>query len=186
MKKYKLLKDLPFAKAGAIFIKIDDNGTAVLAPENCTPHRHMFPANEIQNFEDWFEEINPTRIKHWYITHTGDIIQEFRHISDEETSIEDARKEIGNYFETEEEAKKHLEWLKARATLLEDTKGFKPDWTDDNQLKYHAYYDYNLKLLNWDSFYDVTDKQLYFKAKEDVKISIQNHEKEWKIYLGVE
>lgn len=54
MKLYKLLKDLPTVKAGAIFkekIKID--GTRVL--KTCgSGHKHSILVREIDNFDEWF------------------------------------------------------------------------------------------------------------------------------------
>ena len=58
MKLYKLLKDLPTVKAGAIFkekIKID--GTRVL--KACESDRkHSILVREIDNFDEWFEPTN--------------------------------------------------------------------------------------------------------------------------------
>ena len=55
MKLYKLLKDLPTVKAGAIFkekIKID--GTRVLK-ECKSSHKVSILVREIDNFDEWFE-----------------------------------------------------------------------------------------------------------------------------------
>ena len=179
-KTYRLLKDLPFAKAGEIFkSKILDDGEEYL-------FWGEIKTEKIENFDEWFEEINPTWIEHWHITHVGDIIRESNHILREDTSIEDARKEIGNSFDTEEEAEKHLEWLKARTVLIRDTKGLKPDWTNESEWGYGVCYDYYLGEIVCVRYTAVKIGEIFFKTKEDAKNSIKNHEKEWKIYLGVE
>ena len=94
--------------------------------------------------------------------------------------------EIGWAFETKEEAEKHIEWLKARAVLIEDTKGFKPDWNDWNERKWCVEYNYiiNCLCVIYTTRYDFG--AIHFKSREDAENSIKIHEKEWKTYLGVE
>ena len=153
-KTYRLLKDLPFAKAGEIFeSRILDDGK-----------EYMFwgeiKIEEIENFDDWFEDSYEDTLKH--------------------------HMEIVWAFETKEEAEKHLEWLKARAVLIEDTKGFEPDWTDFNKMKYHVTYDYeDCEFGVWSASVNKYC-EIHFATKEDAKNSLETHEKEWKIYFGVE
>lgn len=180
MKNYKLLKDLPFAKAGEIFEKrfmstIKDNNEILLRPDSLS---HPLFINGIENFNDWFEEI-----KTYYL------IDGYGRIQEEDlwkTSIKDISKSIGNYFETEEEAQKHLEWLKARAVLLEDTNGFKPDWNNRDQAKYEVCYNGLLDCIIFNFVHLHCYNSIVFRTEEDVKASIDKHKKEWKIYLGVE
>ena len=177
MKRYKLLKDLPFAKAGEIFqqsmgVRGGKEEPVFISASHITT---SLWAKDIKNFDDWFEEINPTWIEHWHITHVGDIIRESNHILREDTSIEDARKEIGNYFATEEDAEKHIEWLKARAILLEDTTKKGMFNVCHNSVE-------GFKVLKTADVWS----EMMFKTEEDAKQSIKSHEKEWKIYFGVE
>lgn len=57
--------------------------------------------------------------KYWYMSNNGDI----RSIDYEDTDWDNKRKEIGNYFETKEEAEKAVEKLKAWKRLKD--KGFR-------------------------------------------------------------
>lgn len=203
-KTYRLLKDLPNFKAGDEFF-INESGNLIAGtPEK--PKKVIvgtgdsivpievdliaYAKETLQQFPniltDWFEEITPTWIEYWYITVASSICQKSRHILAMDTSIEDARKEIGNYFQTKEEAEKHLEWLKAREVLIHDTKGFKPDGTDFDQMKYHVEYDHeDCEFGVWSgSLYKYCE--IHFATKEDAENSLEAHEKEWKIYLGVE
>ena len=76
--------------------------------------------------------------------------------------------------------------MKARAVILEDTKDFEPDWYDFSQMKYHIQYDYeDSEFVVWSSSFNKYC-EIYFKSYEDAENSIKTHEKEWKIYLGVE
>ena len=148
---------------------------------------------------DWFEEIKPLEITDeletgfWTIMH-GENGFYYWHISSDEFEEEYEEKlkynmEIGWAFKTKEEAEKHLEWLKARAVLIEDTKGFEPDWNDFSQIKHHVQYDYKYCEFGvWFGRFDRFDKycKIYFATKEDAENSLKAHEKEWKIYLGIE
>lgn len=146
---------------------------------------------------DWFEEIKSFEIldefemDFWTIVyHIKDGFYTWHMLSDEfEDSYEDNLKhhmEIGLAFETKEEAEKHLEWLKARAVLIQDAKDFKPDWKDWDERKWCVEYNY----IN-NCFYAIYTTghnfgAVHFKSREDANGSIKTHEKEWKIYLGVE
>ena len=91
-------------------------------------------------------EIASTQIEngsegYWYIDFDGDVLG-WAAEDDEETDKK--RKEIGNYFETEEEAEKAVEKLKAWKRLKD--KGFRFDGykTDNGKIKFFA------DLENWD------------------------------------
>ena len=191
MKRYKLLKDLPFVKAGVFFEKMNDYGAVVLEPKDCDPRRHMIAVKEIQNFDEWFEEIEEPEV-YYYLSEAGAVIESewssgthYAHVLAGEEFVQNL-KSIGNYFETEEEAKAHLKWLKARAALFEDTKGFKPDWKNFSQLKYYVHYNHKTSVFWVGSVYYFNACEIYFRAEKDAEDSIKKHEKEWKIYLGVE
>lgn len=57
--------------------------------------------------EEWEDYEEPT--EYWFITSTGIVAQD----EDNGSSVHMARKPIGNYFETQEEAEKAIEKLKA-------------------------------------------------------------------------
>lgn len=67
--------------------------------------------------------------------------------------IDTGRYNLGNYFETEEEAKKAVEKIKIYTQLkdlaLRLNKGRKIDWTNNGQAKYYIYYDHGTMWLNY-------------------------------------
>lgn len=98
----------------------------------------------------------------------------------------------GNVFLTKEEAEKELARRKAKVVIERDTKGFKPDWSKLEQLKWFIYYrsyedNFTEKIgLHIYCNREINVSTIYFTTKEDAEKSIKTHEKEWKIYLGVE
>ena len=193
MKRYKLLKCFPNFEAGRIFTL--DEKEAIIYTDTSIG-KFKFSVGFIKNFDEWFEEIKSFEIpdefemSFWTIMYGEDKFYTWHMPSDEfEDSYEDTLKhhmEIGWAFETKEEAEKHLEWLKARAVLIEDTKGFEPDWTDFNKMKYHVTYDYeDCEFGVWSASVNKYC-EIHFATKEDAKNSLETHEKEWKIYFGVE
>ena len=94
----------------------------------------------------------------------------------------DLEKEIGNHFETTKETQECIAYLKARAIIKQDTKGFKPDWSNYEH-KFCGAWD----LLNNRLFFHpiMTSKQstIYFRTKEDIEESFEKHPDEWKTYL---
>lgn len=181
MKRYKLLKDIPFAKAGETFglhrggikdcitlFKGDEVAYTIRVGENVS-----------EMFNEWFEEIR----EYFYIDSKGDI--EYSKNEWNEDVVED-HKLIGNYFKTKEEAEKHLEYLKAKVIIKQDTKGFKPDWKDIAEDKYYGFWDASAKILDWIRISILQDDRIYFETKNDIKESFEKHPEEWKTYLTYE
>ena len=123
MKRYKLLKDLPFAKAGDIFKGELEYGTTVLFPEDYKNYKHKLSSDEFWDFGEWFEEI-----KEYYVINS--VFGEILKINDNTYSDLQIRnmRELGELFDTWLEADKKLAYLKAKTIIKQDTKGFKPDW----------------------------------------------------------
>lgn len=97
-----------------------------------------------------------------------------------------AARDLGDIVLTQKEAEKELARRRARVILERDTKGFKPDWEDCN-FGYSILYDVMLpspKLVS--SWAECVDGTIRFANEKDAQESIKKHEKEWKIYLGVE
>lgn len=178
MKRYKLLKDLPFAKAGEIFeSRILDDGK-----------EYMFwgeiKTEKIENFDEWFEEIKEPKL---YFT-----IDFFRKetvkLSEKEImgyAINNV-KSLGLLFGTREEAEKHLAYLKAKEVIRQDAKGFKPDWNDYDESKYYGYWDFKEHKPDWGISYMSKGANIYFKRFIDIDKSFREHPKEWKVYLTYE
>lgn len=181
MKRYKLLKDLPFAKAGEIFDDQYEDGILTFYHQNRTIDIYK---TDIENFEEWFEEVKEPKI-----FYTIDIFG-FRVL---EVEIDVYIKEIienlktqGLLFHTEEEAEKYLAYLKAKAIIKKDTKGFRPDWGNENEILFYGYWDLKGKISYSEVIAICKEPQIYFKSREDISESFEKHPEEWKIYLTYE
>lgn len=188
MKRYKLKKDLPTHKTGAKF-RMSQNGNLVdksgVVYYKATLDRYPTILTE------WFEEIpeQPKTVWDLKMSQTYYYITENDYVNvrlwkDEEVNFR--RRNSGNCFLTEEEAKKELARRRAKVILERDTKGFKPDW-EGSGLKHEVYYNYSERRLKVYSYFIASShRELWFATEEDAEASIRAHEKEWKIYLGVE
>jgi len=147
MKLYKLLKDCPTVKAGAIFkekIKID--GTRVL--KACESGRkHSILVREIDNFDEWFEPTSSISWnlkwgdRYWYIDYWGKV--SCRNYTD--AIIDRLNIDNGNAYHTEEEGKEAHE-RKLAEVRLRKTSTFKPDFENDKG-GWIIYYDHGCETL---------------------------------------
>ena len=182
MKRYKLLKDLPFAKAGEeLYIKRHEDGGYFTLYKDinkmsvCDLHEDY-----IEDFSEWFEEAVE---EFYYIDEKGFVTTLPKNYIHADIHL---RQAIGNYFKTKEEAEEYLEYLKAKEVIRQDAKGFKPDWLDRDQVKYSG----NWNLLTstvgyvWELMYK--GSEIYFKSEEDINESIKKHPDEWRTYLTYE
>lgn len=177
MKRYRLLKDLPFAKAGSIFKGELEYGTTVLFPEDYENYKHKLSSDEFWDFDKWFEEY-----KEYFTIETASLFV----VRVEKEPIIKNLKSLGLLFETEEKAKKHREYLKAKEIIKEDTKGFKPNWNNTDEDKYHGFLSSTNGKLAYISHCIARDQAIYFKSAEDIEESFNKHPKEWKTYLTYE
>lgn len=103
-------------------------------------------------------------------------------------------RELGVLFNTWLEADRKLAYLKAKEIIKQDTKGFKPDWSNKEQYKYYGYWDFERGFKNyfeggkpsWDSLQTTKESNFYFESWEDIEESFEKHPKEWKTYLTYE
>lgn len=185
MKKYKLLKDLPFAKAGEeFFLKYDMGKRHVsLYKEINDPYSIRLHEDLTGNFDEWFEEVL-TFGEYYYVIDVGHV----GYLEDGNYRPNDTlgRMKIGNIFKTQEEAEKYLEYLKAKAIIKQDTKGFKPDWKNLDELKFFGFWNYSTGKADFDHDCSYKTSVVYFKSKEDIKESFEKHPEEWKTYLTYE
>ena len=198
MKRYKLLKNLPFAKAGTIFRRISFKSKDSLSDYDYLETNILLDGNQdetvfsikrnyfINNFDEWFEEIKePEQI--YYIDNLGGYVSK---IDKNQFAIFPALianlKSIGNYFETREEAEKYLKYLKAKEVIKQDTKGFKPDWNNVDENKYLGFWDLDEDKLDWLPRSIFIEATIYFKSREDIEESFDKHPEEWKTYLTYE
>ena len=180
-KNYRLLKDLPFAKAGEeLYLKFSEDSEFFLVYKG-TDKAYTAELNPefIDNFDKWFEE-EPK------IYFTIDFFRkEIAKVSEKEImgyAIDNVRS-LGLLSETEEEAEKHLAYLKAKAIIKKDTKGFKPDWQDTDEDKWCGAWDIIHKEVSTHVTWYSQEDIIYFKSKEDVEESYEKHPEEWKTYL---
>ena len=188
MKRYKLLKDLPFAKAGEEMEMWSDG---IIAFTN-HPDLPRFNKKDVRMFPLWFEEIKePEQI--YYVDNLGGYVSkiEKNQLAIFPTLIANL-KSIGNYFETEEEAEKYLEYLKAKEVIKQDAKGVHFDWTDISRVKYYGVWNCKPDILNEQLGLEyrktITDRAstIYFNSEEDIEESFEKHPEEWKTYLTYE
>lgn len=184
MKRYKLLKDLPFAKAGEeLYLKHDEEtGYFTLYKDLDKISAGDLHEGFIENFDEWFEE-EPK------IYFTIDFFRKkIAKVSEKEIMgyAIDNVKSLGLLFETKEEAEKYFEYLKAKEVIKQDTKGFKPNWSDEEQPKHYGYCNAESKRLWRDVEYTEKRSTIYFRSIKDIEESLENHPKEWKTYLTYE
>lgn len=181
MKTYKLLKDLPFAKAGEEFIDHYGDGILIFYHQNRTIDLYKI---DIDNFNEWFEEIKEPKII-YSIDIFGFRVLEIEIDNYLEEPIENL-KSLGLLFHTEEEAEKHLEYLKAKEIIKQDAKGFKPNWDDNYETKYHGYWDFLEEKPDYGYCHTGKRVEIHFKSTADIFKSFKKHPEEWKTYLTYE
>ena len=180
MIRYKLLKDLPFVKAGTM-VEMWSDGTMSFADE---PNLPRFNKKDVQMFPLWFEEVKEPG-QYFTINILKAEVDEVMKIYHEHWAIGNM-KSLGLLFETREEAEKYLVYLKAKAVIKEDANGFKADWTDEKQDKFHGQWDYFVDKLYAQVDWKLRDDVIYFESLKALKESFKKHPDEWKIYLAYE
>lgn len=145
MKKYKLKKDFPSSEIGDVWVKAEDN---VMSPEgkgNIKMHESLF-----KPFNDWFEDYKEPKV--------GYIIDPMEEdcVSADDSGYEVAEveraKELGIWFETEEEAVKAVEKLKARKRLENKGLKFGDFECDFKEGKGTLYFEIDKFEFNYDDF----------------------------------
>ena len=91
--------------------------------------------------------------------------------------LDRASYKIGNYFRTEEEAKRAVEKIKIYTQLkdlaLRLNKGKKIDWDNSAQTKWHIYYNHEDGLTTIDSYSYQEIGQIYCLDKNFLNITIK-------------
>ena len=192
MKRYKLKKDLPTFKTGDEFL-LTDTGNLFHGKSLHNNTEIVYSFSEIEKFPniltDWFEEINES------IRWKPEMGQTYYHVGGEgfinddtwvnDSAVDNGRFEIDNCFQTEEEAKRVRECLKALAAVRGDatTRFVK---SRDN---WYVYYDTDSNSLESSISRSMLDNGIfglpYFATREDAKRSIKLHKNEWLTIFGV-
>lgn len=186
MKLYKLLKDLPTVKAGAIFkekIKID--GTRVL--KTCgSRHKHSILVREIDNFDKWFESTSSISWnlkwgdRYWYIDYWGNV--NYRNYAD--AIIDRLNIDNGNVYYTEEECKKAHE-RKLAEVRLRKTSDFEPIFESEYG-GWIVYFDHENRMLDCTKVFSCDrGEPVHYATKEDAERSIKENRADWLAYLGI-
>lgn len=189
MKRYKLKKDTPAFKAGTeCYIEEAGNMVPCRGISYTIVHKAQLEKNP-NILTDWFEEINEStrwkpemRRDYYYVSSSGAVYDD---VWSDTPNIDHDRFDIGNCFQTEEEAKRVVEYLKALATVRGDATS---EFTRDRD-NFYVYYDViSNHLAVGFSFCDLKNGIFglpYFDTEEDVQKSIEQHKNEWLTIFGV-
>lgn len=188
MKRYKLKRDIPAFKAGTeCYIEEAGNMVPCRGISYTIVHKDQLEKNP-NILTDWFEEIKEstrwkpeTDQKYYCFGSDGSVMDD----DWRDLTIDHDRFETGNCFQTEEEAEKAAEYLKALAVVRGDA--------TSEFVKYND---------NWFIGYDPEHKSIdafcnpytarngifglpYFATEDDARRSIEQHKKEWLTIFGV-
>ena len=189
MKRYKLKKDTPAFKAGTeCYIEEAGNMVPCRGISYTIVHKDQLEKNP-NILAEWFEEIKeqtrwkPEEDQKYYFLDSNGYVYNNIWACD---SIDCNRSDIGNCFQTKEEAERVVEYLKALATVRGDatvkfTKG---------KNNFYVVYDaaYNCLVVKDKSYYIENGifGLPYFATEEDAQRSIEQHRNEWLTIFGVE
>lgn len=187
---------MPFAKAGET-LGLHRGGIKdciTLFKGNEAVYTIQVGENVSEMFNEWFKEIKePELPKEFFCIDIDKVIcygysffQSNENTRQEYIRFTEKYKSVGNYFDTKEEAEKYLEYLKAKAVIKQDTKGFKPNWNDSHEEKYYGFWATTTKEFDYLDSSCLHFSEIFFKTKEDIQESFKIHPEEWKTYLTYE
>lgn len=188
MKRYKLKKDIPAFKTGTeCYIEEAGNMVPCRGISYTIVHKDQLEKNP-NILTDWFEEVKeqtrwkPEEPQKYYFIRTSGYVYVTTWT---DYYIDNDRFEIGNCFQTEEEAERVVEYLKALAIVRGDaTSKF-----TKVKSNYYVVYDTTCKCLDVsDSCYIIKNGIFglpYFATKEDAERSIEQHKNEWLTIFGI-
>lgn len=187
MKKYKLLKDTPTIKAGTVFEEVVGDFDGLKALTRITPvgakTSPQFTIKDIDNFDEWFEEI--PEFERWraaygetyaYISDDGSIAFD----TENGDNIDRYRHNTGNYAKTDELEllSRKQEYLRARQVLLDDAEGGKFSYSEDNWCACYSKTFHKWVSITGNTYYPGT---IYFKTREALEESLKNHNNQWTV-----
>ena len=189
MKRYKLKKDTPAFKAGTeCYIEEAGNMVPCRGISYTIVHKDQLENNP-NILTDWFDEIKestrwePEKFQKYYYVGGDSFVYDDGWANG--SAIDNGRFDIGNCFQTKEEAERVVEYLKALAIVRGDattkfTKG-RNNW--------YVYYDTNLNSVHSSISCTMLDNGIfglpYFATEEDAQRSIEQHKNEWLTIFGV-
>lgn len=200
--KYKLLKDLPYAKAGEVFERVTHKSEDGLSDYDYLEIKKRVKDGEdkvnfgikynyfLNNFDDWFKEIQePTDSIHWkpvigeeyWSFHSGGGIS---HNVCTGGYWDTARYEMGRTYRTEEECEKARDRELAEVRLRQ-TSTFEPGF-ENGKGGWVVNYSYLLNRLECVEFrWSDHGEPVRYETKEDAEKSIKENERDWKIYFEI-
>ena len=194
--KYKLLKDTPTIKAGTIFEEIVSmsDGTrelAVAVPGEDIPEDPQFAIQDIDNFDEWFEEMEePTDSvrrtpkkgeKYFYVDEYGNVEREIW----DNDGVDNELMAMGFVRLTSEEATEARDRRLAEVRLRK-TSDFKPDF-ENGKGGWIVEYDYaKHRLAAWRYPFENSGEPVRYETEEDAKKSIEENREDWLKYFGIE
>ena len=195
MKQYKLLKDLPELKAGSTFVEVGkgdmENLKLIYQIDDDGVPRCAYTWIDPEEPNEWFEEIQePTDSIHWkpecgeeywIVNSYGLIVKRIWSNSNEDLNMY----KLGIVHPTEEECAKAYDRELAEVRLRR-TSTFKPEFKR-NMGGYTVYYDPHRKRLGCakNAYFD-SGEPVRYETREDARKSIEENEKDWLIYFGIE
>lgn len=197
MKRYKLLKDTPTIKAGTIFEEIVNMSDgirelAVVVLGEDIPEDPQFAIQDIDNFDEWFEEIKEesTDSIHWKPKHGAEYfwIDECGSISPgtfyRDSLYDQQRLTFGNVYRTEKEAEKARDRRLAKVRL-QRTSTFEPDFEncEGGWVVGYDYDDNSLIAIPVDNA--DYDEIVRYATEEDALKSIKENRADWLKLLGI-
>lgn len=193
--KYKLLKDTPTIKAGTIFEEIVNmsDGTrelTVAVPGEDTPQDPQFTIQDIDNFDEWFEEIQePTDSIHWKPV-IGEEYWSFYSDGGISHNVctggywDTARYEMGRTYRTEEECEKARDRELAKVRLSQ-TSDFEPDFENGSGGWVVCYRRRAGKLDYIKTYGCDSGEPVRYATMKEAERSIRENREDWLIYFGV-
>ena len=188
MKRYKLKKDTPAFKAGTeCYIEEAGNMVPCRGISYTIVHKYQLEKNP-NILAEWFEEIKEsTRWKpeinqeYYWLDSCGSVYSD----AWADDYFDNGRFEIGNCFQTKEEAEKVVEYLKALAIVRGDaTKKFVK-----GERNLHVFYNVTADYLDFGYGYSDIRNGVFglplFATEKDARRSIEQHKDEWLTIFGV-
>lgn len=189
MKRYKLKRDTPAFKAGTeCYIEEAGHMVPCRGISYIIVHRDQLEKNP-NIMTEWFEEIDettrwkPEKFQKYYYVEDNSFVYDdaWSNVS----SIDDGRFDIGNCFETKEEAEQVVEYLKALAVVRGDATS---EFVKGGDNWYVC-----IGIESGFLHPDVTSYYMangifglpYFATEEDARRSIELHRNEWLTIFGV-
>nr|DAT02675.1 MAG TPA: hypothetical protein [Caudoviricetes sp.] len=202
MKRYKLLKDLPYAKEGEVFERVTHKSEDGLSDYDYLEIKKRVKDGEdevnfgikynyfLNNFDEWFEKIEPTNSIHWkpeqgdeyfWIDECGSILPGTFY---RDSLYDQQRLTFGNVYRTEKEAEKARERRLAEVRLRQ-TSTFEPDFENRNG-GWAVGYNHRLKMLIRSNIPSADfGEPVRYATAEDARRSIEENREDWKIYFGI-